>query len=97
MYVLLQPVFDLIRKVPSQSTHNSIGGMALSIDQGHAFDISLSALWLTHVSGEEMAYVGPTQSESSILEAFQVAQSLYKPVRKPRLFHVIAGRKHGGC
>ena len=89
MYVLLQPVFDLIRKVPSQSTHNS--------DQGHAFDISLSALWLTHVSGEEMAYVGPTQSESSILEAFQVAQSLYKPVRKPHLFHVIAGRKHGGC
>ena len=73
MYVLLSPVFDLIRKVPSQSTHNSIGGMALSIDQGHAFDISLSALWLTHVSGEEMAYVGPTQSESSILEAFQVA------------------------
>ena len=97
MYVLLQPVFDLIRKVPPQSTHNSIGGMTLSIDQGHAFDISLSALWLTHVSGEEMAYVGPTQSESSILEAFQVAQSLYKPVRKLHLFHVIAGRKHGGC
>ena len=33
-YVLLQPFFDSIRKIPSQSTYNSIGGITLGIDQG---------------------------------------------------------------
>ena len=50
-------------------------GIALGVDQGHVFDISLRALW--PLSGEEMFYVDPTQSESSILEAFKVAQPLY--------------------
>ena len=47
----------------------------LVLTKGHAFDVSISALYLTHVSVEEMAYVGPTLSESSMSKAFKVAQS----------------------
>ena len=73
-YVLLQPFFDSIRKIPSQSITLSAESHLVLI-KGHAFDISISALYLTQVSVEEMAYVGPTLSESSMSKAFKVAQS----------------------